>query len=1222
MAQTTKERIIERYNHAIDCIIDAYELGSNFQLNDAMNKIDLAATSIYQSLEWFLKKYLIDLFPDRLTNPSEYSIIEGTNFHYKVDLFARFATPSVLSLQLNLDSIKSLKQSVRNNPEHSGLVPHFDSLKIVITETHKILKNYLSNDGDLKTLPDQFKLQIPEIENWSEFFAVMDKFEDGRNYVLVTSSNLQSFKDALRPLGLIDWNFVFDFDEKSITNGIFKFISPELKSRRVIHQFVLNDPIIDFASDGATYWIFSNGVDGRVSTTFSTYRDWNRNYSAYIGRIISKFQADLSERPTTVLFFLDSFNYANELARLFYNYLGASVKFVFASSALSISNGIIETYEGTEVDISVPHISNGILQFKNYFNPSIQEDVITIPHKDNGFAEIKNEDCLWLEEDFILVHKNIIDNKIANYDFAKKAVFYKGGEIDWGGLHFNLDIRRDVYAELKSKVERKIRDRVASKFNIFHYPGIGGTTISKRLAWDLHKTYPVAVLKKFRKTDTINRVYKMYQISSLPPVIIIDSSKIDEAELDLFYSELLQRNFPCIFINVQRHSGSNISPTKESVFVSEVLSDVELASFVSIFSDLAPEKRNELKIILSSSESKKRHPFYLGLIAFEKEFENLQVFIKKAIDGSSTIQKKILAYISFCDMYAQRPISAQVFTGLLMLPESTVIRLEKVLSPAQIYLLSNEKSIEWTALHYLIAKQILLELYGNGGNENLLKNALSTLSIEFIELLASKSYSLSEDELDILNQLFISRGIDKEIEGVEEGHFSKLISDGIADDSSRLRIFQKLTEVLPGYSHFWSHLARFYNFKVKDSDKALEAIEKAIQIEEHFENNDSTLYHIKGMILRSKLRRLSNKYDLVSSDKNLINTEIKNLFEESSISFEKSREINPKDEYGYISNIELIISYLDFKFKISKQDERSVFLSKLSSFDLQALEKAEELLDEVKTIKIGQEDGFYIRRCSGQISEYYADYNTIIQNWNSLLDASKGYPRESVRRQIVRAYVSRAKGWENLNPRETERILQLIEENISEDANSTQNILLWFRTARTSDRISINEAIEKVARWRILRQTLESNYYLTCLHVILAIQGDSLSKVKAEQLLRETSEMSRVNINRAYCQDWLGNARNLMAFVSTKDGISRDNNYDIVFNKDLLLRIKARIVEIKGPEAGTLELECGLKVFFIPARAFKGEGAVRDRHLNEPIDFYLGFSYDGLRGFDINYLKV
>ncbi len=78
-----------------------------------------------------------------------------------------------------------------------------------------------------------------------------------------------------------------------------------------------------------------------------------------------------------------------------------------------------------------------------------------------------------------------------------------------------------------------------------------------------------------------------------------------------------------------------------------------------------------------------------------------------------------------------------------------------------------------------------------------------------------------------------------------------------------------------------------------------------------------------------------------------------------------------------------------------------------------------------------------------------------------MLDDSKRYPRESVRRQLVRAYVGRANGWANLDPKETNRILQLIEENISENANSVQNILLWFRTSRTLDSITINEAIEK-----------------------------------------------------------------------------------------------------------------------------------------------------------------
>ena len=190
----------------------------------------------------------------------------------------------------------------------------------------------------------------------------------------------------------------------------------------------------------------------------------------------------------------------------------------------------------------------------------------------------------------------------------------------------------------------------------------------------------------------------------------------------------------------------------------------------------------------------------------------------------------------------------------------------------------------------------------------------------------------------------------------------------------------------------------------------------------------------------------------------------------------------------------------------------------------------------------------------------------------------------------------------------------MIEENIQEEPNNGNNIYLWFQAARQTERINVNSAIEKVSNWRTITDMDQSMYYLGILHTIQSIEGTSISKIKAEKIIRELSEKKRNTPFRTHCYEWFGKKGGLKKLVPYREAISKENASELVFNEDLLERVKGKISYIKGPEAGNIELTCGLVAHFIPAR---GDGFSRDKDLNKNVDFYLGFSNDGLRAYDV-----
>jgi hypothetical protein len=67
---------------------------------------------------------------------------------------------------------------------------------------------------------------------------------------------------------------------------------------------------------------------------------------------------------------------------------------------------------------------------------------------------------------------------------------------------------------------------------------------------------------------------------------------------------------------------------------------------------------------------------------------------------------------------------------------------------------------------------------------------------------------------------------------------------------------------------------------------------------------------------------------------------------------------------------------------------------------------------------------------------------------------------------------------------------------------------------------------------------------------------------------------------------------------------------------DILEEVSGKVIDIKGPESGLVELSCGLRAFFVPARA-EGGMMFKDRDQNADVRFILSFSYDGLRAYRV-----
>ena len=60
------------------------------------------------------------------------------------------------------------------------------------------------------------------------------------------------------------------------------------------------------------------------------------------------------------------------------------------------------------------------------------------------------------------------------------------------------------------------------------------------------------------------------------------------------------------------------------------------------------------------------------------------------------------------------------------------------------------------------------------------------------------------------------------------------------------------------------------------------------------------------------------------------------------------------------------------------------------------------------------------------------------------------------------------------------------------------------------------------------------------------------------------------------------------------------------------------VSRIRSPASGDIELANGLTAFFVPSTIMVDGGYVRGLHEGRQVEFYLGFSYEGLRAWSVS----
>ena len=1048
------------------------------------------------------------------------------------------------------------------------------------------------------------------ISHWDEFYNACHRFEDGRFYVLVVGDVARSSAQK-SALGRVDWSMVLDFDPDTEGSGTYHEVRNELATARSLHLLTFDDQVT-FSPERGTYWIAARGLQGRPSTLVEgEWRVWNRRFSQAL-RVAAQGLADSSgERPVTVVILWHKAEYIRTVCEAFDSVFRGSADFVLGTTYTRNVADMGEVFGAAVVPISLPDICNGLQQM---IAPRLPKyEVAQLPSLDGSAIAIADETLRWVEEDFVVVHLGV--GKVPETDASPGRDFLRGHIVSWFELAMHYDIHRDRAVALYEQVRSDLGSRSTRRISLYHWPGSGGTTVARRVAWDLHTLHPVVLLRKAISEETVGRLRAIYEATQNAVLVVVEGAGVSESGIDMLYSEVRSRPFPVVFLQVNRRFERRMRQSERVFFLYPKLNLAESGRFIQAYVREVPERRSALERVMQGENDVHRTPFYFGLVAFGRDFVALDNYVKRRLRTAGDVQKRIIVYIALVYHYAHRATPAQLFTKLLGLPDGSVVLLEQMLSEPLMELLVRESTTVWRPLHELIAKEILEQvLSGDAQDRRAWVQNLSAWAKDFAELCASRDRIPGEEVMDLLRRLYIYRE-QRELLGMEvslRGRYAAILHD-IPGVEGTLGVLRRLTELFPEEPHFWAHMARCYMRELKDEAHALQAIDRAITLSE----TDHVLYHIKGMIVGQQALDLMTECRRAPSSFPQASDEIRRLVEEAGEQFGKSRELAPpENEHGYVSHIDLLLRAADFAFSSSQADSRERFLASPSgNWYRELLDAAEGLIEDMERTHQGEERSVYFVGCESKLRQQYGDFTHALNSWYKLLGQRDVY-QPLVRRQIARTYVAKAgRLWENLPQEEVDRVLSLMEENVRDEPVNDKNIRLWFRAARHSEKCTLEDAIERLAYWRTNSGVIDATFYLYILYVLQAIDGSVLARSKANDLISECSQKARARryATRTNSIEWLGTGKGLKRLLHYRSLGEWDEEFE---RGERLALADGRVAAIHTPAAGELELSCGLRAFFVPSPR-RGRPYSKARDENRAVEFYLAFSYDGLRAWSV-----
>lgn len=992
-------------------------------------------------------------------------------------------------------------------------------------------------------------------------------------------------------------------------------------------------------------------IDGKKDPSLQTYFEYWLNNKAYFSKFIRGITAAYENRPLIYVFDISS--KTSDFPKWF-------AQHVIPDHCVKYSAFCI-LYEKSDDD-ELQRMNNILINdfhcvIENYRRASLVElscavrkyvpdntqqfESFSLPSKAIGeYVIISDKEQSYYSTCLEVVYINI-ETRDKENDHGDS--FYMGNEVSWRDLlnYRDISIIEDYTKKIQFlKDELNETGRRVKETRLVHGAGTGGTTLSKRILWDLHKEYPCVRLIKF-SSDTVEIIVNIYEKCKRRVVVTVEcgSTVITQEQLKTLKDGIRARNGKVLFILIERKSVSlEYDPSDILMEISDVLPVRVANTFYETFKEKTSDSSRvkNLRQLCSSTKpewEKQRCAFFFGFYTYIEKY-NVGHTIKETIATCSESEKKFLSDMAFVTIYSQN-ICIPCPELLKRFPDA--INTENFYMGLEYFSLSKTKFIINKGLnkgfricHPFIAKRILEEIWTGKDSDKYHKNSyvIYSAAIAFIDRMY-QYYGNDNTDIDtMMKELFI----DRSSEGGEKMRFSQFINDLTLGYWKEL-VFKKLIDCYPDNPHYYNHLARLLTVNNPNFDKAIEYIETAINIAQSRNDSDISIhYNTLGIVLDRKMREFLN------SEKNAArlgraSLGLRDIIEELDYDYQCAREafVTAQDATDKIDSYTffpaLLMEY-NLINGIVQCDRNRRTLRQLFNEDAffadwyqvhlgRALENFKEL-----RIWCQETEQDIIDNAKSRIDQIsIINRNAIINKLKVLLD-NIDYSSPSRRRVYTNMLYSNANYcWRMLNQEEISLALQSIEKNFTSMISKTEmdyDATTWFEIYRCSDDFDPLKAIQIIDDF--MKDSYKKEYYLFIMNFLLLEKGLSVRDSVIDHLKRCVHSVPRSRIGISVWRDVFEKTDRKRCPIIDRSEVSRNARGIICNLKDYT----GTILSITSQTEGKILLDdMRLDVFFSPVYTNESGLTIAFDKNNERdrVVFNLMFAYSGLRAWNVRALR-
>ncbi|TRW27116.1 hypothetical protein FMM05_00245 [Flavobacterium zepuense] len=1102
-------------------------------------------------------------------------------------------------------------------------------------------------------------IETLEVSDWDELYNYVDGFSKQNKYILVAPP---VYKDCslnqLEVLARINWSFVIDFNPDSKEHGLFKSFEKTVGSGFVpltIKQKGQRN-IVGTGAYGSVNWLFANGLKTIADTITKNVKSWLSNrYHLFIKELFSDFFSKAVHRYV-IIYLWDDVEYIEEITRIVSqidNVGNDLIRHVFISENFDTLTEI-DKFDKFDINYKAYNLSlqTIISNLANVLSKQeLENDKIIVPGRtiageqtDIDISDIYNK---LLDNHVSIVYKNIEQSTI--YIAANQVpAFYQGEQITWKDLSIDIEAKRAKYDELLLKLKSHLTlTKKSLKFELFHKPGAGGTTLAHRVAFDLRSLFPTIVVTHFEKVNTYKSISIFLEKVNRPVLAVVEASNMGLNDVEELIRTCNASKQTVCFLYIRRTLQIG-RPGEFSLYLNDAMADIsERDKFLAKTGIYTTDKTTIEALAKRQPAESEVIDFSLAINERDYSKSKLIEYIEAYTEKMSDDQAKFTVFASIIYYYSQKSVSELIFRSLFRKGLSEELRQVAFANQYIRKILIQEFDQDdyiyteyWRPRFSKFAETVLIILLGGKKVDNW-KDQIDMYSLELIKIIKTNNEYLVDETRAILKSVFFERN-NEDLLGTEEqwhsnvnnDQFSFLIRD-IAVKEKQKAVLTALVEAYPNESHFLGHLARFLYEKAEEQAEFFEAetyIKSALDFDGE---NDYNLQHLGGMCKRRHIEFLKRNYNK-SQTTTFSESYIIELSDEANTYFNTSRSINPYNIHAYVAQIQTLILAIDFGRELSGIEKKEKFItSPEHTWYLDQYYTVKKLIDEAqilieqqetlgKTNKIAKAR-YYISSSEGHSYELLGNYGTSIEMFKNLIDKADRAYRPQLRLMYIHStllnkvqgnYKKIDEAWYKLRDEEIKNIEKALNDNILQDPHSILTLRLWFKLVRYSHiDISTEEIISRLKIWynnsensKILN--LEASYYLYILYVCLTIEaGDSFSTIYKDEATMFISKCREMSRNSKYSFEWYGKGNGIDCLINHKEKPYGDDS--------MLERVEGTIIQISSRQQGKIALKSGIEAFFVPTAGNFIEG----KDETSRVTFYVGFRHDGLFAIDVRKLS-